>query len=59
MSVFFVCVGVGIFLQLGQYFILANFHNLAKKKKKKVQKVQRVCFWEGENGPNSPYLKEK
>jgi hypothetical protein len=30
-------VGVGIFLQLGQCFILANFHNLAKKKKKEKE----------------------
>jgi len=34
---FFLWVGVGIFLQLGQCFILANFHNLAKKKKKEKE----------------------
>jgi hypothetical protein len=34
-------VGVGIFLQLGQYFILANYHNLAKKKKKAKKKENK------------------
>jgi hypothetical protein len=58
-------VGLGIFLQISQCFILANFHNLAKKKEKRKEKkrrckrYKRFVFGREKTGPIRHIMREK